>query len=792
MKVVLYTLIFCCLVLAAYSGVAAQSQGVLQPPKETLEEASRDPEEKILGNVKTLIARLQKSTEPYLRELAPIAVRIPYHQFLQEFSWDYWNPRSRIPGNLNEVHDPASSHVPQKPFNSSDPDSILDWIHKFAQDNMNMFPDVKYPEPVKHKKKEESKQKEEEEEEKEEKVEEKLEDAPDTEVEEAKPIRHHDSCEETCKEKHNEDEYPQGWAKPVVVAKGSVKSSTGTDVLMLKKSLLPGHNDGDSNSFVEVLTRNSTEDATKDAGSEQSKEEQEAADKKKAEEVKQAEEKKKTESEAQQVMEKKLEEKKEEEVQQKKLMEENKNPQNGTLDASKKQTPGPATNKTFESPEGGSYEMEGAAATELTDLFGNLKKFKAGKVRFNKKIAFPGDGDKRVLCHTEAELRHYLNLEGIDHDMDRGVDLVAVPFEYKRKEGHIVDTPDGFQYYWYHGIRNNFMRSHRCFDPELPYKETLAEVGPDSQEVKWGCTPFRINGLKMQTAVTCSQAAMGKEEWDVIEDNLLQLLSFEAQRQAPDVFVAATDLRFDSLFKQLDKKKKYGEERLSHDEMTKVVRDCWKDQQRPLICLVPLGGASGMRRHGVHDFDERWTKKVHHRVETCRVPPACARLAGEHLMHFNQKRYSRKIPEGEQMTHVEWEKNCMAPEGKNWIKTQSEANCRVYASCFRETMKHMCRMTPECCPTSSVHIACRRDMNSEGCDKVCIDTDLPYESEAMQASESLEKRPHASKKNDLVEVKPTKRPETNIEMPGRNTTVAEPSSLNNGTETVPANNSTSL
>ena len=71
----------------------------------------------------------------------------------------------------------------------------------------------------------------------------------------------------------------------------------------------------------------------------------------------------------------------------------------------------------------------------------------------------------------------------------------------------------------------------------------------------WGCTPFRVVGQRLQSSVgtslrcqsssacrrvqmQCGRAAVGPALWASVEQQLLETLAFEAQRQSPDRFFA--------------------------------------------------------------------------------------------------------------------------------------------------------------------------------------------------------------------------------------------------------------
>lgn len=369
-------------------------------------------------------------------------------------------------------------------------------------------------------------------------------------------------------------------------------------------------------------------------------------------------------------------------------------------------------------------------------------------------ISFPGDGGMTVSCHTQGELRKYLDVVGIDHNEESGVNLYAVPVTLAGSE--TVDIPwgmgkvehmgqiTGFSYLFTTAHPDLDYNNRRCYAPSMIYEPTLEMVGPDSQEVKMGCTPFRVIARKLQSAAKCAQDLLGEQHWSSIQTDLLNQLAFEAQRRTPDKFQAVVSELIDRFFSeaQVDARTQANQRlvdllSLRSDNINKptlpqistvtsdnrqIIKDCFKEQQRALICKPVLAGSVGMVNNGLTDHQPQWLRSATSIVKSCHVPEACPRLAIQSLMNFNFRRYTDVYAAVSNVTSLSWDNDCR-PVNENWYSELGQANSRVLSSCMLKALSRLCKALPECCPTTPVHVACRKDVNSKRCSQVCINAD---------------------------------------------------------------------
>jgi hypothetical protein len=396
---------------------------------------------------------------------------------------------------------------------------------------------------------------------------------------------------------------------------------------------------------------------------------------------------------------------------------------------------------------------------------------------------FPGDAGHVETCYTDSELRQYLDYIGIDHERDDGVHLIATPYyvqednslqvgevrtgEMKAKSKNEVvlttdavqisfghkskpDKPDGFHYFFTHTKPDNKFAGRRCFDPDLmSYESDLRQVGPDSREVRWGCTPFRIASMKLQEAISCARDIIGKEHWPVLQAGILRELSWEAQRHVPATFDKWVHRRLQRFFGDHAKIVK-----LAPDNVTEIA-ECFQNQQRPLMCVPAISGSSGMLGNGVSDHDGSWVRYAADQPESCMVPSGCARLAATNLLHFQMRPYETEIPALKNATRVDWNAHCMMSDltDPDWIYNIDAANERVYSACFRESLKRVCGTTPECCPSVAYHYACKTNVDGEKCNSICSPPEVDYDARkvAREMGEGDEAISHNSRLEDEIE-----------------------------------------
>jgi len=123
--------------------------------------------------------------------------------------------------------------------------------------------------------------------------------------------------------------------------------------------------------------------------------------------------------------------------------------------------------------------------------------------------------------------------------------------------------------------------------------------------------------------------------------------------------------------------------------------------QGALACYPTLFGSVGMevalRDETGYEAGGRRLEENEEIVAECGVAPVCARLSLERLLHFNIKRWSP-------LSVASWQVERMVPLVPNRCFTENpkaEANCQLFAGCFKDSVDELCRAAPSCCPAQN-------------------------------------------------------------------------------------------
>jgi len=218
-----------------------------------------------------------------------------------------------------------------------------------------------------------------------------------------------------------------------------------------------------------------------------------------------------------------------------------------------------------------------------------------------------------------------------------------------------------------------------------------------------------------------------------LETDLMHILGVEAQRQRVDKFEEKVKDRVEELFALARSRGVHFRPALSNRTRNLLV-DCFSDAQRPLFCAPVLSGSTGMNGHGLFDHDPEWIKNSFMVLKTCRIPEACSRLVVERLLHWNLKLFQRVIPELAKISQPLWDEQCRIGGDENlgdndpqtaWFNRVTSGNDIFFASCMMAGLRRVCKEMPECCPVSTVYLACKRDVDSDACDPVCANVAAP-------------------------------------------------------------------
>lgn len=182
----------------------------------------------------------------------------------------------------------------------------------------------------------------------------------------------------------------------------------------------------------------------------------------------------------------------------------------------------------------------------------------------------------------------------------------------------------------------------------------------------------------------------GDEDW-INEDKLLSIVAYREAAQA--------------VYQCVDK-------HMSHDD---------------LKCLPVLLGAPGYVGLTVLEHHEhQHGNNQRHLSHTCRVPPACGRLAIERLYHYQNMHFEKTFVLGFLRTKK-------MRNGKTWTVVDDElrnSGCEItpeaygrvvcwhFSKCIRLMMQQLCREHDQCCPSNVVHLACKEGLRHEHC-RVC-------------------------------------------------------------------------